>query len=630
MDKKERNSNRYSMLYVLKVLVEHSDAQHPLTQSEIIKYLEDDYDFPMRRAAVSDNLKALSAFEGVFDIKGLDTEMDSLEREDDEKKPEKRGVWIKRSFSDKELQLLVDSVLYSKYISNDDSKKLIEKINALGSKSFRDKRRNVISRLSTVPHTGYTEFIKELGVLQQAIAEELKVTFSYGNYHKNGQTHIFETEQKIVSPYHLAFVNGYYYMIGWDDKNEIIDHYRIDKIKDAKKLNTKAKLRTDTELKGTIVSDYLSSHPFMSTAKPEKILFKIESKNLSQVIDTFGNSYEIKKNETNYKTIEVSCNKEDGFYWAMQNGGTVEILEPQELRDQIRDAVEGMAMRYLQRDGDRYTEAIRKFDINWDLDLSGIIIGPRTAHLKLKNLKCLCLSDNNISDISFIDNYENMNVIKLMNNPIKDLTPLAKRDKICDVWLKNLPVTDLSPLKDMKSLSFVSLELDSNVDYSVLYELKNLKSLSITHNNDVDIEKLKEMLPNVRISSYERRKQNPSMLCYYPEYPLNVVREAFGYGAKITGEIEKVVLLVEGIFEKLTEEERAVANLVFEDNMSDLAIISKLNISHEELIRRWRSIQDKLKNKYYNKVLDEYVVVPEVRQSMEKLNHMLNTKVVEY
>lgn len=627
--KKSRNDNRYSMLYILKVLVEHSDAYHPLTQSEIVKYLEsDEYEFPILRAAVSDNLKALSAFGTkfkIFDIKGLDSEKDSPYSEDDVKKSKKRGVWIKRSFSDKELQLLIDSVLYSKYINNEEAASLIRKINSLGSKTFRDDGHN-ISKLNTIPHTGYTEFIKELGVLQQAIAEELKVSFSYGNYHENGQTHVLEAERKIVSPYHLAFVNGYYYMIGWDEKIGIIDHYRIDKIKDAKKLDSKVKSRTNTELKGTIVSDYLSSHPFMSTAKPEKILFKIESKYLSHVVDTFGNSYDIKKDEINYKTIEVTCNKEDGFYWAMQNGGYVEILQPQELRDQIRDAVEGMAMRYLQRDGDRYTEAIRATDNNGDLDLTGIIVGNRTVHHSLRKLKSLRLSDNNLSDISFIKNYENLYVLSITNNPVVDISPLADREFVHTLTLENLPLKDLSPIKMMKSLKYLSLDLSECEDYSVLYELKNLKRLTIQPKGVIDVERIKTNNPEIRISEFDRRESAPQFICYEKEFPLNVIKEAFGYDRSLVGSLDDAIKTVNGILDKFADGEKETAICIFKEDLTDKEICEKLKISSTELMRRWKSIQEKLKNKYYNKTLEKFTTVTADKKyaAMEKLNHILN------
>ena len=43
-------------------------------------------------------------------------------------------------------------------------------------------------------------------------------------------------------------------------------------------------------------------------------------------------------------------------------------------------------------------------------------------------------------------------------------------------------------------------------------------------------------------------------------------------------------------------------------------------------MRRWKSIQEKLNNKYYNKELEKFAAVPEGKKyaAMEKLNHILN------
>ena len=623
--RKDTESKKFATIAILKVLVDHSDVNHPLTQQEIIDYLKDEHEITLRRAAVSEHLHALNDIcDNVFSIKGLDVEEDELYREEDEVKPKKRGVWIKRSFSDKELQLLIDSVLYSKYINNKEAESLIVKINSLGSKTFREKGHN-ISKLNTVFHAGYTEFIKELGVLQQAISEEVRVSFSHGHYQVRGSEHVFEGQYKTVSPYHLAFVNGHYYMIGWDHDNNLIDHYRIDQIKGATKLNIKAKSRTDTELKGTVVSEYLASHPFMSTAKPEQIVFKIESRHMGRVVDTFGNAYKA-IDEGSYKKVTVRCNIDDGFYWAMQNGGFVEILEPQELRDQIRDAVEGMAMRYLQRDGDRYTEAIRATNNNGDLDLTGIIVGGRKAHHSLKSLKSLRLSDNNITDISFIKNYENLYVLNLTNNPIVDISPLSDMEHVHTLSLENLLVKDLTPLKDMKALKYLSLNLEECEDYSVLYELGNLNRLSIQPKGLIDAEKIKANNPVIRISEFDRKESEAQVICYEKEFPLNVIKEAFGYDRSLAGSLDAAIKVVEDIFDKFADELKSTAICIFKEDLTDKEICKKLNISRSELMRRWKSIQEKLNNKYYNKELEKFAAVPDGKKypAMEKLNHILN------
>ena len=108
--------------------------------------------------------------------------------------------------------------------------------------------------------------------------------------------------------------------------------------------------------------------------------------------------------------------------------GIVEVVEPQNLRERLRVAAEELAVRYMNGDGDKYNEALRKSENNGDLDLTGIHVKNRTQHYKLY-LKTLTLSDNDVADISFVKNYERLNIIKLFNNPITDLSPLSTCDK---------------------------------------------------------------------------------------------------------------------------------------------------------------------------------------------------------
>ena len=48
-----------------------------------------------------------------------------------------------------------------------------------------------------------------------------------------------------------------------------------------------------------------------------------------------------------YQTfIRVTCSQNAMFHWAMQYGTSVEVIEPADLRERIRNAVNEMAERY--------------------------------------------------------------------------------------------------------------------------------------------------------------------------------------------------------------------------------------------------------------------------------------------
>ena len=87
-------------LQILKILRKYSDKEHVLTQNQIARYLERDYDIVIERKTVARNLDNLTA--AGYQI---------------EQTP--KGVYLEdeREFDDSELRLLIDSVLFSEHIS---------------------------------------------------------------------------------------------------------------------------------------------------------------------------------------------------------------------------------------------------------------------------------------------------------------------------------------------------------------------------------------------------------------------------------------------------------------------------------------------------------------------------------
>ncbi len=607
---------KFAPLYVLKILAESTDEKHTITYKEICEKLSED-GFALERKAVAryaEDLKEIG-----FKIHGV-----GERNEDDKKINAKRGVWLEKDLSDENLQLLIDSVLYSKYISKDEAEDLIKKIREMGSATFQRKNKG-IAKLSSVYHAREAMFFKELNVIQQAIAQEKQLSFSYGQYKEsNGKFEIVEKDNT-VSPYHLVFSNGKYYLICYHEQKRAIWHFRVDKIYKAKMESLDRKPITDTELKGVSIGDYLLQHPFLFTGDAETIVMKVNSDQIGYVVDAFGENFHRVSYDKLTTTISLLCNENDAYYWALQFSGIVEVLEPQNLRERLRVAAEELAMRYMNSDGDKYNEALRKSENNGDLDLTGINLKNRTQHYKLY-LKTLTLSDNDIDDISFVENYERLNIIKLFNNPITDLSPLSTCDKTHTLWIKNLAITDLSALVSMKGLRCLDLEKCENVDGSAIYQMTGLESLLIHGGiKNLDVEELKKRNPKLDVRVTKARARTDFIKSICAEYPLNVLKEAFGYNHVFVGDKAEATLAVDKLLLRLSAEERDVAVLVFKEGLGEAEISDILAISVDEIGRRMASCKKKIKHKSYNRGLEKYVAVknPKSTNAMEKLMDMV-------
>ncbi len=106
------------------------------------------------------------------------------------------------------------------------------------------------------------------------------------------------------------------------------------------------------------------------------------------------------------------------------------------------------------------------------------------------NLTELYIGNNQISDISALENLSKLKIINLMTNQISDLTPLSNLQNLHTLILDHNMVSDASPLLSLDNL--ISLNLGSNNNYSFadldsISQMTNLQELTIYHNNISDL-----------------------------------------------------------------------------------------------------------------------------------------------
>lgn len=102
-------------MYVYDILRRNTDAEHPMTQREIQKRLESEYDMTVDRKAVKANLEDLIN-DGSYNIEYSTKIRFTPNRStgEIEKSEILTGFYYNNVFTDSELRLLMDSVLFSK------------------------------------------------------------------------------------------------------------------------------------------------------------------------------------------------------------------------------------------------------------------------------------------------------------------------------------------------------------------------------------------------------------------------------------------------------------------------------------------------------------------------------------
>lgn len=318
-------------MIILNILEEYSDADHRLTQQEIIRLLKANYDMECDRRSVKNNIDYLNELLGNV----IDTE---------------NGYYLsEREFEDAELRMLIDSVLFSKNLTQKQAKDLIEKLRAKGNKYFSAKVTH-ISNLPEMHHADNKQLMYALDTVNDAIAEKKKISFVYNTYGTDFKLHPRRDGRRyVVNPYQMVANNGRFYLIGNYDKYEDISHYRLDKMTDVEILDEKAKPQKNIKdfKNGFNLPKHMAEHIYMFSGSSIRVKLLAPATMMDELIDWLGKDFTV-KSAADEGQIEISlnCNEDSIFYWALQYGPYVEVLEPVSLRNRIAESIKKMSEKY--------------------------------------------------------------------------------------------------------------------------------------------------------------------------------------------------------------------------------------------------------------------------------------------
>ena len=303
-------------ILILEILRRYSDEEHHLTQQEIMRKLQSDYGVGgTDRRTVRDNVQSL------IDM-GYGIENESED-----------GYYMyEREFDDAELRLLIDSVLFSKTISDTVAKSLIKKLNSFGNIYFDTK----VSHVKPIPvlnRTNNKSVLYNVSTINEAMDQKKKITFRYNRYGTDFKMHD-QGKQYIMNPYQMVASNGNYYLLGNIDKYDNITYYRIDKMSKVEILDEK--IKPSDEIKGIEghldLPKHMAEHIYMLYGDSVTATIKTSTGMMDVLVDWFGRNFRIVENKNDEIIINVKCNERALFYWALQYGPHIEVLAPESLR----------------------------------------------------------------------------------------------------------------------------------------------------------------------------------------------------------------------------------------------------------------------------------------------------------
>lgn len=338
-------------MYIFDILRRNTDGNHPMTQSEIRQKLESEYDITVDRKAVKANLEDLIN-DGSYNIE-YSTKIRLVTNPltgETEKSEVLTGFYYNSVFTDSELRLLMDSVLFSKSIPSGNKKQLINKLKGLSNKYFKFSAANIQSYDSPDREIN-KELFYTIEMLDEAISKGLQVKFRYNEYGADKKLHCRldengEIREYIINPYTMAANGGKYYLICNYDKYDDISHYRIDRISNIEILDTPRKPKNQVKgLAGLDIAQYMREHIYLFGGKSIRASFEMPSCLISDVLDFFRADVDFKDIGGGKVLARVRVNENDIRLWARQYAGQIRIIKPRELAETCRqDLADALAL----------------------------------------------------------------------------------------------------------------------------------------------------------------------------------------------------------------------------------------------------------------------------------------------
>lgn len=318
--------HKLKLFYILFLLQEESDEEHPVSMRQILSCLERNGIEAERKSVYSD-LEALRTL-------GFDVEYQSAGH---------GGYYLgTREFELAELKLLVDAVCASKFITEKQSNALIRKLEKFVSRYEAERLQRQVRVTDRIKSANLSSLYL-VDDIHQAIHRNQAISFAYYEWNLNKElVPRHDGKRYLVSPWLLLWENENYYLLSFDHEAQIIKYFRVDKMKE---ICVEEERRQGWEIVKNIEPATLSKKTFgMFAGEKKRLTLLFENELIGVAIDRFGQDVPLMRQEDDHFRIIVEVNISGQFYgWLAGIGKGVQIVEPQEERHRYKQYLQDIA-----------------------------------------------------------------------------------------------------------------------------------------------------------------------------------------------------------------------------------------------------------------------------------------------
>ena len=313
-------NEKLTILHLMDLLLDQTDRDHTMTADMICNALETDYDIVCSKKTVYRDIARLKEY-------GLKIE---------QLRGSTPGYYVDtRDFELAELKLMVDAVQSSKFITEEKSRELIKKLGKLTSReNSKQLQRQVY--IYNRAKTGNDAIYRNVDVIHDAIRENHQVTFHYLEWTMKKELYQ-RHEGKVykVSPWGLTWDDENYYLVGYDEDDDKIKHYRVDKMKDISL--TADKRHGRDQFRDFDLAAFAKKTFGMYGGADTKVTLRCEEHLAGVIIDRFGKDVMmIPKNDHTFNVTVLVTVSSQFFGWITGIGTGIRIEGPAEVRDEYR------------------------------------------------------------------------------------------------------------------------------------------------------------------------------------------------------------------------------------------------------------------------------------------------------
>lgn len=485
-------------LRIIEVLKQYSDENHRLTQNDIKRIYERDYEVSIDRKTVGRHLADLVDNNYPLVYK------DSVGQND---KRVITDIYWENEFTNSELRLLIDLISFSRNIPINYAKELTDKLKNIGNKHLKRSLTNIYS-VGELHSNASGELFLNVELISEAMDTNSKISFVVRKFNEEGKLVNSRFLPTIVNPYKLIAHNNAYYLLGNREGDVGLQNYKVDKMTEVRILNDERITpieQIDSEYRD--IGEYIKAHPLMNSGNPVRAKIKIARNVIDDIYDTFGSGIQVNKEMgSKFRYVaDVRASAQDIIVWALMHGRDAEVIEPESIRERIHDIIFNLYRNYAKEYLNPYDKALTEAEGSGRLMLNMDLRELDKRYQKMTQCKDVLLKSNCINDFGFLKNFKETMHLQLSNNDVKDLSFLQQMESLEGLVLRRVTAPDWSVIAKCEGLKNLCITGNNIEDFSFVADMHGLISLEVDFDawTSIDLKKLKENSPNVELTLSE-------------------------------------------------------------------------------------------------------------------------------